>query len=192
MAPAFITDANFKPGSKEKSAPQWEKVKKFWKKLGGDQAKLEAAIRKGYKIQPLRKTSTGKSGADGKETAINLFLPVIAPILKWLKGLKNPNKNGDPAVDEAALEGDGVAGDPNAPTVDENGNIIDPETGEIITGDELGGDTISIMGLEMPKTYAYIGGGVLGLALIGGIAAGVIIVALLIYFLVVRRRKVVV
>ena len=169
LAPAFINDSKFKPDAKAKALPKWAKVKKYWENLGGKTDKLQEAIRKGYKVAPVKNLASKVgfkkfSKAEGDESFSEVpeeaqggleGMPIIGSIIKLLKGLFNPFTSGTPdGLDLAIDDGEDFSTDEDIPDVDADGNPIDPETGEPIEREEI---------LGIPKTAFW--------AIVGTIAA---------------------
>lgn len=164
LAPAFISDAKFKPDARAKAQPKWEKVKKFWIRIGGKTNKLEEAIRKGYKITPVKNLASKVgfkkySKAEGDEfTEVPQEaqgglegMPIIGSIIKLMKGLFNPFASGAPeGLDPAIGDGEEFSTDEDIPDVSPEGEPIEPETGEPIEKEE-------IMGIPKIAFWAGIG-----------------------------------
>jgi hypothetical protein len=148
LYPAFLTPEQAKDeGIKVEAIPKakiaWEKVRKFWEKLGGDVSKLEAAIRKGakHKITKLKK----KHGADGTveyyfddtdySSAIGAsvaagaaILLVIARMVSKAGAMKNPYNEGSSPSEE---KGDSAneSNDTKTNSANENNDSSDDSSG---------------------------------------------------------------
>ena len=181
LAPAFISDSAFKPDAKATVKPKWEKIKKFWVKIGGSVPKLESAIRKGYKIRPVKNLSSkvgfkkthSAAGDELSEVEIPQEaqgglegMPIVGAIIKLLRQLpliKNVFKNNADApegLDDAITDGEEFSTDEDIFNIGPDGEPM--EDGEPIESEEI---------LGIPKTPFIIGAALLGTTAVVLIAA---------------------
>lgn len=166
LAPALVPESEakqkFTPEAIELSKKGWEKVKKAWKNLGGNEFKLRDSILEGFKKKPEKiPRSADKSSIDGSikysnamgfddiMTLVGAGLSLFGIILKLINNArvkKDPFKSADinPDYTKAMSEGiidDSIPTDPNDPIIDpKTGKWIDPKTGKPIdprTGQQL-------------------------------------------------------
>lgn len=166
LAPALVPDTEakqkFTPEAIELAKKGWEKVKKSWKNLGGNEFKLRDAILQGYKKKPNKlPRSAAKSsiagynpyskqiwdmeysnalGIDDALAIAGLGVSVLIALINLIgrAGVKkDPYKsaNIDPEYTRSMGSGDVetyIAPDPYEPVLDDRGRWIDPETGKPI------------------------------------------------------------
>jgi hypothetical protein len=161
LAPAVLPEEEakkkFKPESIAKAKKGWDKIKKAWYGLGGDEKKLIGTIIKGYKKRPY-KVKKAKSKFEGEELLFEVegdysnfaepytTVSVVLTGLSTLTGLiatlnksgvdKNPFKEGqEPEGFKEGLKelGNDPTPDPNTPQVDaKTGKWVEPSTGREI------------------------------------------------------------
>lgn len=143
FAPAVTSDPRFKPSSIQKAKTQWAKFKAAWVKLGGDPAKLEAAIIKGAKKKPFLSQRGSRSGFTGEQysniepatatliaSGIGLLTAIVPKLID--KTDKDPYVEGAAPAD-FTTDFEQPLPEKNAPVYDEEtGDFIDPKTGESI------------------------------------------------------------
>lgn len=177
LAPAILSDQGFKPEARAQAQPKWAKVKKHWLKLGGNDSKLEDAVKTGYRKRPskglAKKVGFKKhSSAEGdefidvpaEEEGKLAGIPIIGSIIKLIKGLFNPFKKGSEpegfdGIEDEFADGDELSLDEDIPDVGEDGSPIDTETGEEIAGEE-------IMGIPKPAFWLGLAGAGITFAII--------------------------
>jgi hypothetical protein len=158
LAPALLPDAQakelFKPESIVKAKKGWEKVSRAWRNLGGDPEKLKNTIIQGYNKKPEKiprnSSFSGESFYEVEEYS-NFAEPVVtaalitggAGVLVALTNLiakiveRNPYKADRTPQDFQDAIADGTVetnppSDPNAPTLNDKGEWIEPRTGKVI------------------------------------------------------------
>lgn len=181
IAPALLPDAeareNFSDETINASKKALPKILRAWKKVGGNEQKFKEAILKNWKKRPEKIKS--KSSFDGNEkwsyptgveetgagALILEGLTIISPIITTLVSAgvgKNPYKQGKTPADyeDALKNGDleNPSQNPNYPTINKNGDWIDPKTGEKINP-QTGQKDDRIFGLNK---YLALGIGVAG------------------------------
>lgn len=164
LAPALLPDAEakelFKPEAIVKAKKGWEKVKKAYRNLGGDNEKLRLKVIEGYKKKPYKVAKTKDSSFEGStiyefEERSNFAEPVSGTVIglavttglgtltalinafSKAGGEKNPYKDDKTPEDyKKGLEDGSVESNPStetdAPVLNDKGEWTEPSTGKII------------------------------------------------------------
>jgi len=171
LYPALLNEGqlksqNFDLANAKKAKEAFDKVAKTWIKLGGNKNKLIEAIKVGHNkktpkdiVDGLVKKNFGGDGYDNFDPATLTTISTGLAILGTLVGIvqqigaaKNPYLPGGEPNDYP--QPDNVPFPEGVPITDENGNLVDPKTGEILKKDN------TILGLQ--PTYFWFGVGALG------------------------------